>query len=382
MVSAFKNRVELKLNWYVSQVQGADLQDPGNGARARIGDEVRRAIQFAYDIQTHNKTDGYNYTDTANPNDPNVYAYQPATGTAATWTQADWQAAEVQAQADAAAVLKDMASNPLTQAIMKAYQINPSTYSATNTTINYTIPTGLQITSDTLSKGTEFEATLRPTDNWDIAIDASRTFATRTNLASSVSQWITQRWALYEAENSASSPGLGEMRWFGGSQGNQVSSSGLARFRRNAWAFYNQFEVLQGTMVPELRPYAINVITNYRFPYGWVKGFSLGGAWRWQHASVDGFDVMQITPALSPSNPAIGAFNPAQPYHGPVDQHVDLWVAYQRAIRHVNWKIQLNVWNALDHPGLVPVNTNPDGSIASYRIQDGATWSLTNTFTF
>src|ERR1019366_9491792 len=150
--------------------------------------------------------------------------------------QADWQPAEVQAQADAAAVLKDMASNPLTQAIMKAYQINPATYSATNTTINYTIPTGLQITSDTLSKGTEFEATLRPTDNWDIAIDASRTFATRTNLASSVSQWITQRWALYEAENSASSPGLGEMRWFGGSQGNQVSSSGLARFRRNAWA--------------------------------------------------------------------------------------------------------------------------------------------------
>jgi hypothetical protein len=382
MISALQNRVELKMNWYISHVSGADLSDPGNGARSRIGDEVRRAIQFADDIQTHNKADGYQFTDTADPTDTALYAYQPATGTSATWTKADWQAAEVQAQADAAAVLKDVATDPLTQAIMKSYQINPATYSATNTTINYTIPTGLQITSDTLSKGTEVELTLRPTDNWNIAFDASRTFATRTNLASSVTDWIVQRWDLYNAENSAASPGLGEMRWFGGSQGNQVSSSGLARFGRNAWAFFNQFEVLQGTNVPELRPYAFNLISTYHLSRGPAKGAFLGGAWRWQDKSVDGFDVMQITPALSPSNPAIGAFNPAQPYHGPSDSHIDLWVGYERKLKKVDWKIQLNVRNAFDRVGLVPINTNPDGSIASYRIQDGATWSVTNTFTF
>ena len=40
------------------------------------------------------------------------------------------------------------------------------------------------------------------------------------------------------------------------------------------------------------------------------------------------------------------------------------------------------VRDAFHPPRLVPINTNPDGSVAADRIVDGVTWAVTNTFRF
>jgi hypothetical protein len=62
---------------------------------------------------------------------------------------------------------------------------------------------------------------------------------------------------------------------------------------------------------------------------------------------------------------------------------VDLWVSYARPLSsNINWKIQLNVFNAFGKNETVPLHRNPDGSIGLRGIREGVSWSLTNTLRF
>jgi hypothetical protein len=71
------------------------------------------------------------------------------------------------------------------------------------------------------------------------------------------------------------------------------------------------------------------------------------------------------------------------PYMGPTEDSVDIWLAYSHRLSDkVNWRIQLNINNLLASRDLIPVASEPDGSIATWRIPEGRTWSLTNTFEF
>ncbi len=371
LVSALDGKVSFKVTQYKTQVFSAEL--PDSNLRQTIGDETRRALQFAYDVQNHVASEGYSYRNSADSNDTTIYAYQPATGTAATWTTADWKAAEVEAQKDAKALL----DNTLNQtAFLKAYSIDPATWSPTNPLINYTVPSGLTITGDTVSKGTEYELFVKPIEGWNVTMNAAQTHATRANLAGTVSQWIQGRWDLYQGP-------AGQLRWFGGGQGSALTSTGVARLGRNAWRWYNNFRAQEGNDVPELRPWRFNVVNTYNFSHGALKGVFVGGSYRWQDKNIIGYGVTEVTPSLSPSNPAIGKLDVTKPFYGPTDHAIDLWAGYDRKVyRNVDWRIQLNVRNAFQKTRLIPVNTNPDGSIGSWRIADGAQWELSNTFRF
>jgi hypothetical protein len=50
--------------------------------------------------------------------------------------------------------------------------------------------------------------------------------------------------------------------------------------------------------------------------------------------------------------------------------------------KKIDWRVQLNVANAGEKHHLVPLTVNPDGSGAAYRIAEGMTCDLTNTFKF
>src|SRR5690606_31574361 len=111
-----------------------------------------------------------------------------------------------------------------------------------------------------------------------------------------------------------------------------------------------------------------NVVTNYNFSRGTLKGLFVGGGFRWEDENIIGYGVTEVTPAISASNPAIGRLDPAKPFYGPTEDHLDLWIGYNRKIfRDVDWRVSLNLRNAFESAHLVPINTNPDGSVASWR---------------
>lgn len=72
-----------------------------------------------------------------------------------------------------------------------------------------------------------------------------------------------------------------------------------------------------------------------------------------------------------------------KPYWSKSESYLDLWAGYERKVSDkVNWRIQLNLGSVGTKPRLIPYSVQPDGSPAQYRIQEGMTWSLTNTFSF
>jgi outer membrane receptor protein involved in Fe transport len=229
-------------------------------------------------------------------------------------------------------------------------------------------PAGIAATTDTLSKGYEFEMNFRPVKNWDIMVNATKAIAQRTNIAGNFREYVASRNEVWN--------GLGgELRQTG------TNAATAFKFQWND-SFYRNFllqTLLDGSNAPEVRPWRINVATRYQFTSGKLKGVSVGGAYRWQDQVIIGYKSVtkDIQGTLSET------FDVESPYYGPADKAVDLWVAYQRKIdKRINWRIQLNVQNAFSSATLIPINVSPDGSYGAYRIREGMTWQLTNTFSF
>ncbi len=427
MVSALDGRVSLKVNRYETKVQNATLQD--NSVLNFIRDEVTRGIQFSKsviyinDINHGTNVSGgnpglvvgtpgsagnssYAYRASSQPQNPDSnngdldpgnthwYPWQPARAATAAqpWTLAEWQAEETHALAAANAFLSSLASPEAVQ-FMTANNINPNNwdYHLGNNNISSQAPANVQVTGDTVSKGTEYELFLRPLPNWNVSINAAKTFATRLNLAGNVADWLATRWDLYNLPDPNYPGGLlaGDVRWFGGGQGNV--SSGNARFGRNGYKFFSEFHAREGVNVAELRPWRFNVVSNYNFTRSRLKGVFVGGAYRWEDKSVVGYGVTetdhevirQVGTQTVSVRAAIGKLDTNKPFYGPEEKHLDLWVGYQRKIwKGMDWRIQLNVYNVGENDHLVPISVNPDGSTAAARIATGMEWYVSNSIKF
>jgi hypothetical protein len=243
----------------------------------------------------------------------------------------------------------------------------PLTAGATNG-ITDSLPNGFALTEDSVSKGWEFEFSAQPTRNWRFSVNAAKTNATRANIGGPVlAEWIN------DFQQFLTGPG-GDLRiWWGGA-GNDTSRLLWYRTVGSEWA---QRALQEGTNVPELREWRVNAITNYDFTEGRLKGFNVGGGIRWQDEIVNGY---RPVPGATPQQLSFDIDNP---YMGPSETNLDVWIGYQRRIADkVDWRIQLNVRNITQSDELIPITTQPDGTPAAYRIAPPRTWTVTNTFRF
>jgi hypothetical protein len=229
-------------------------------------------------------------------------------------------------------------------------------------------PPGMTATADTLSKGYEIEVNFKPVQNWDIAINAAKTEASRTNIAGNMRQWI-------EARNAVWNGTAGDIRMWNGTGTDSIKAQWNS-------TFYNNFalqQLLSGSNVPELRPWRFNLITNYRLIEGRFKGANVGGAYRWEDKVSIGYPSVRA----NVNGTMLDSYDITRPFWGPKESSTDLWVGYERRImRDITWRAQLNVRNAFGKNELIPINAQPDGSAAGFRIKEGPTWTLTNSFTF
>jgi outer membrane receptor protein involved in Fe transport len=126
-------------------------------------------------------------------------------------------------------------------------------------------------------------------------------------------------------------------------------------------------------MAPEIRPWRFNVVSNYRFDRGVLKGLNVGGGYRWQDDVILGYRL----------NDALTQLDVTRPIKGASEDAIDAWVGYERALtKKIRWRVQLNLRNVADKAHLIPVSANPDGTFALMRVVDGCSWTLRNTFEF
>ncbi|MBK1878315.1 TonB-dependent receptor plug domain-containing protein [Pelagicoccus mobilis] len=237
-------------------------------------------------------------------------------------------------------------------------------------------PSAFAITGDTASEGWEYELFYQPTDNWNIALNATKTSATRSNLARTYSEWVESRWDVIN--NTA----YGDARLWGPGFGGETVRS---KYGSEFYSSYQLFKQLEGSDVAELRPWRLNVVTNYNFSDGMLAGASVGGAFRWQDEVVTGYPVIILDDAGTPLDRTddVAQFDVDNPFTGGSESNIDLWAAYETSLSdNIDWRIQLNIRNAFEDESLIPVTVQPDGSPATSRISEGMTWTLTNTFKF
>jgi hypothetical protein len=266
---------------------------------------------------------------------------------------------------------------------------------ASNQGVNAQAPAGFVFTEDSESKGEELEFTANPTQNWRLTINASKTTAARSNVPGTAFRSIAD---FVDNAMENTNVGLAPVWWDGNIYGGR--NVGPYTTFRPDWLLLN---ALNGQSDPEVRQYHANMVTNYDFTKGYLKGVGVGAAYRWQDKATIGYAPMQV---ISPTTGvATSEINLNAPVYAPSQGFLDLWVSYHRKLTDkVGWSIQLNAYNVGGDNKLVPIaatidevaiqkmypnglpTDKPTGYIpmkpCAFRIQEGMTWQITTTFSF
>jgi outer membrane receptor protein involved in Fe transport len=249
---------------------------------------------------------------------------------------------------------------------------NGGTWSATR-------PPNVGNVADTVSEGWEFEGTFNPTSSWRITFNAAMQEAKKSNVGADFTEFINRNLPLWRdgngslATNIRAMEGLEDITYFGSFGTSQLGNLAIT----NMYIPYLNALAANGSPVQELRRWRFNIVTNYDFRGSRLKGFSIGGAARWQDKVAIGFPATRN---------AAGAwvYDVTKPYYDSDQINYDAWIRYGRRILkdRVRWSIQLNIRDVFGSDELIAVTAQPNGQVASARIPQPNKWSLTNTFSF
>lgn len=249
----------------------------------------------------------------------------------------------------------------------------------------WTRPQNQRSLNDLTSEGVEYEVTANPTPNWRLTFNASHAEAVRSNVLTSWDKFIEANKAFYfdGGYSVGDQPAANYWNYKGyydiaHTSGNPVDTRRLGTaFNDEVYNRYYQAKATADQMVNELRKWHFNAVTNYTFTQGFLKNVGIGGAVRWQDRSTIGYHPKFDTNANS------WVIDLDKPIKGPTEVNYDAWISYERRLtKKIRWSIQLNVNDLFSDDRLIPVQANPDGTIAQVRIPSLTTWTLRNTFSF
>jgi hypothetical protein len=373
MLSTKDGKFSLRMTKFDTAVLNGSstLGNPGGvGTTVAQGLRYRNVFLYqlgGYTLDTANQPASRNNWNQAFPTETPAQAAAEEDAAITTWNN-------IQTHLAATGFFQAWNFNPTTPGVLTTrtqYLTNPSAYQPDPSTVSAyvaTAPQGFTVTADTESKGYEYEAVYNPTRNWRIEVNAAENTAVQNNVGgAALGQLVT--YLNSQLFNSDGSPTpAGKMPQFGNATLN-IDANVFGPWLQN----YTLLKLQEGSNVSELRKWRYNFVNNYTFDQGFLKGFSVGGAYRWQARNVIGYPIS-----------AAGVFDLSHPFYGPVEDGVDLWCGYtHRLTQDIRWKIQLNVTNAFARNGLIPVSVEPDGHTwAAARIKPIQEFAITNTFTY
>ena len=216
------------------------------------------------------------------------------------------------------------------------------------------------------SEGTEVELVGNLTSNWRVSLNVGQQETITDNTApilSEVAQEVVEGlmreglWGHQDAPDNDADATAGSR--FG------VTLTPIAKA-----------QLQDGKVSLEQREWRVNFATNYNFTEGALKGFGVGGAYRYQSKVAAGYEqvpdlVLGVVPLLD------------RPLFGPAEWNGDMWFSYKRPLTNkIDMKVQLNIRNLFGDDGLIPVIINPDGKVAAYRNSNPRDTFITTTFSY
>jgi hypothetical protein len=233
-------------------------------------------------------------------------------------------------------------------------------------------PPATAASSDSNSEGYEARVTANLTKNWRFVANYSYTDYIRRNVGSEIVAWyglkqsdgrlvqgVTQNaTGQFVVDPSAYEAGKAVSRWLelgAAHPAADVSTLTTSNGQTIAQEIFNLVDVMNAERDEEekrwgLRPHKVSLFTAYDFKEGRLKGFTVGGGWRWRSANIIGSNSQggEITGKQITAN--------------------DLMLAYSRKFARIpgRFRFQLNVSNVLDNTDFIPVRiatsaAAPDG---------------------
>lgn len=245
-------------------------------------------------------------------------------------------------------------------------------------------------TSDVSATGTEVEIVYSPSRNLRLMANVSRQETARDNSLAGLQAYIAERLPQWEAAFNypANYNQLNSNNTYLGADGYIDTSKYAPGQSGYGFSLGRSYETLIGQLnaildedggaISEQRKWRVNLVANYAFSSGTIlEGFGVGGAYRWQDRSALGF------PLITDANGNV-RYDVNNPYYGPTESNVDMWISYKRKIGRgkIVWRAQLNVRNLFADDAPVPVSIDSFGAVARNRLPALTTWALTNSFSF
>jgi hypothetical protein len=235
------------------------------------------------------------------------------------------------------------------------------------------------IMSDFRSEGYEAELNLTPVRAWSIRLNASKSEAVEANIGGPWYAWHEARlpvWQGVVAKNGELDASGRPVTWRTAPyNANQPTGQTLEQYYNSsligqALAFMTAAD---GRATATARGARANLITNYRFSEGRLKGFNVGGALRWRSAPTIGYGIK-----TSPAGATVLDLDKV--YHGEVEQYVDLVAGYRgrmKAFGGFNYRVQLNVRNLLNDNDPIPVGALTTGVVSRVATVDSRVFVMT-----
>lgn len=224
------------------------------------------------------------------------------------------------------------------------------------------------VAGDIKATGWEFEGIYNPTSNWRIKFNAAQQKSIDSNIGGDLTAYFERRLPIWESVTDDNGN-----RWWDANNA----------YARNQWLGSIRapylFEVANdGKPRSQVREWRWNALTNYDFTEGRLKGWSVGGALRWESKAAIGFL------GRAPENGVVLELDPDKPVYDSARLHTDFTLAYRFRLANdrIRVRTQLNVRDVFESGRLQPVAVDPAGNPTIVRIIDPRQFILSTTFEF
>lgn len=367
-----ENRVTARLNWFKASLLNASspvsnvYNQINTNLFAHFG-QLNRQIRL-FDADSNGQIDQEYRDELLAPDADGVFPFDPVTGLNDEDLTIDQAMAQLYPGLTDSIGARASIEPFLTDELKEAYnyRLQPDGSSKTQWAGSITD------TQDIDAEGFEAEIILNPTRSWRIAFNAARQQTTLSNVAPRLSRLVEEVWAPH-LQN------FGHLDWNTPVQ--EVNGNTTAQQVNSRLLDFFAIKGNQGKPNPEQREWRFNFITNYQFREGGLKGFSIGGAARWEDEFAGGYPLIV--------DPATGFIRPdtTRPFYGKRQMSFDATFGYRRKLEFlggVDWRMQINMRNLqnLDNDNVQATRYQPDGSVARARFSAPSQFWLTNTFSF
>jgi iron complex outermembrane recepter protein len=226
--------------------------------------------------------------------------------------------------------------------------------------------------SDLVAKGYEAEIVANPLRNWRVSLSGAQAKSSASNIGRPWVNFIQERAPIWAANSTLTGP-------------NNTNTTIASRYLAIIQTL-NQMKQADGQKVENGRDWRVNFVSRYAFSEGALRGSFVGAGYRYRSPQNLGYLATLVPNEFPLPGAPAQVLVPARnaPIDGAATSETELFFGYTRKfMRHVNWRIQLNIRNVFDNQDPMAQRANiTSGFTTVYAMPEPRSFILTNSFTF